>query len=487
MGEYPWAEFNFFHTFHSATGLTIWKEWPYVPGFLYYIYWNWLPGAKEFGYGDARHVDNNLPLGSMHIHLSQIIHFYGDNRPQLVSLAKWMQTKAKRQTIDVLPFARFLLTTTHDEVKAIEPVFEMPSGMYFENMGQVFMRSGSGAADTYALFTADGTISQHRHYDNNNFVIYRNGFLALDTGSRPEPGQHLTHYYCRTIAHNCILINMPGEVMPNYWGGPASSEEVLPVPNDGGQSLLLASEVVAFDQNKDYVYIASDATKSYHKDKSQLVLRQFLFLLPDHFVVFDRVISTRPEYNKTWVLHTAAEPVIRDNEFYEEFGGGKLFCRTVFPEQALLTKIGGPGKQFWSGGRNWPLPVLTPEDWNYSGSNKVLADTEPLLGQWRVEVTPPRPDSKDNFLHLIQVGERTLESMVSSERIETKDMSGVRFEYNSRKYEVMFSTGEVPGGKISIVHNGKILRDEAFTNEVKPQVGLFDRPSPPIGLRAITR
>ena len=473
MGAYPWAEFSFFHTFQSATGLDISKEWPYVPDFLYYVYWNWLPGDKQFGYGDVAHFDNNLPLGSMHIHLSQMIHFYGETRPEMVSLAKWMQTKVKRQRVDALPFTRFLLLNTYDQVDAAEPLQEMPSGMFFENMGQVFMRSGPGADDTYALFTADGIISQHRHYDNNNFVIYKRGFRALDTGSRPEPGNQLTHYFCRTVAHNCILINMPGEVMPRYWGGPALSEEDLPIPNDGGQSRILASDILAFDENKDYVYIASDATKSYHPDKSQLVLRQFLFLLPDHFVIFDRVISTKPEYKKTWLLHTASEPVISGNGFHEEFDKGKLFCRTILPEKAGITKIGGPGKQFWSGGRNWPLPVLTPEDWNYRRGQRVPLDTVPLIGQWRIEVTQSEAASEDFFLHLIQVGDRSMTSMVNSEKIATDGMAGVRFEFNLKKYEIMFATEGAPGGKISIIQNGNRIRDEKFTDKVKPQVGLF--------------
>ena len=473
MGAYPWAEFNFFHTFQSATGLNISKEWSYVPDFLYYIYWNWLPGDKQFGYGDASHFDNNLPLGSMHIHLSQMIHFFGDTRPEMVSLAKWMQTRVKRQAVDAIPFTRFLLLNSYDHISDIEPQLEMPSGMHFENMGQVFTRTGSGPDDTYALFTAGGLISQHRHYDNNNFVIYRNGFRALDTGTRPEPGQHLTHYYCRTVAHNCILIHMPGEIMPRYWGGPALSEEVLPVPNDGGQSVQLGSEIVAYDENEDYVYIASDATKSYHKDKSELVLRQFLFLLPDHFVVFDRVISSRPEYKKTWLLHTAAEPIITGKEFVEESGGGKLLCRTLLPENAGLTKIGGPGKQFWSGGRNWPLPVLTPDDWNYRRSAKVPMDTVALLGQWRVEVTPSQPASEDIFLHLIQVGDHTLNTMVNTELLQIGEMTGVRFEYNSKKYEVMFATNGSPAGKITITEIGRTIRDEVLTNKVKAQIGKF--------------
>ncbi len=461
--SYPGADFKFLHTFNSATGIDISKEWSYIPYILHYAFWNWLPGDKQFGYGDNYHTSNNLSLGDFHLHISQMIHFYGETHPRLISLGKWMQDKIGRTSRGDIPVTRFLLTNTHDEIKPEGPPENMPKAMLFKNMGQIFMRSGSGPDDTYALFTAGGVIGRgmHRHYDNNNFVIFKKGFLGLDSGNRPEPGIHLSHYYSRTVAHNCILIKMPGEIMPRYWGSPAPGEEpVPPVPNDGGQNELLASEVIAFDSNDNYVYIASDATESYHEDKATLVMRQFVFLPPDHFVIFDRVGSTKPEYQKTWLLHTAAEPTINGKDFFTDHWEGRLFCRTLLPDDAKLTKIGGPGKQFWSDGRNWPLP---------RGSN----DTIDLLGQWRVEVAPGKPNADDMFLHLIQVGDTSLNSMVVSTLVTVDDMTGVRFVYKNKEYEVMFFTKNEVGGKISILQNGQRILEENFADEVKKQKLLF--------------
>ncbi len=462
--SYPGADFNFLHTFNSATGLDISKEWPYIPYILHYVLWNWLPGDKQFGYGDNYHITNNLSLRAFSLHISQMIHFYGDTHPRLIALGKWMQQKIGGSASGTIPFTRFLLTNTYDDIEPEGPPDEMPKGMLFKNMGQIFMRSGSGPDDTYALFTAGGVIGQgmHRHYDNNNFVIFRKGFLALDSGNRPEPGIHLSHYYSRTIAHNCILIKMPGETMPRYWGRPAPGEEpVPPVPNDGGQNKLLASEVIAFDPRDEYVYIASDATDSYHEEKATLVMRQFVFIPPDHFIVFDRVGSTRPEYKKTWLLHTAAEPTFSNREFFTDHWEGRLFCRTILPADAALNKIGGPGKQFWSDGRNWPMPP------------GARSDTTALFGQWRVEVSPGSANNNDLFLHLIQVGDTSLKSMVKSSPVSTDDMTGVRFNYNNKEYEVLFSTKNEAGGKITIMNgSGKILEEE-FAKQVKQPKSLY--------------
>jgi heparin/heparan-sulfate lyase len=263
---------------------------------------------------------------------------------------------------------------------------------------------------------------------------------------------------------------MPGEVMPAYWdSGPALNEEDAETfPNDGGQNNRLGSEIIAFDEKEEYVYIASDATASYHQDKAELVLRQFVFLPPDHFVIFDRVSSTNSGYNKRWLLHTAAEPLVFGNEFYTDHWGGRLFCKTLFPENAELNKIGGPGKQFWSDGRNWALPEIEPGEWNYN-SMRWLDNNLDLLGQWRIEVTPGTANRDDLFLHLLQVGDTTLQSMVNSKPIHSDDMVGVRFVHDKKEYELLFSTIDKAGGIISINQNGEQILEENFSDKVKPQ------------------
>jgi heparin/heparan-sulfate lyase len=462
LAAYPWAEFNFFHTFKSATGADIARDWPYVAYLPGYIFWNWLPQAREFGYGDAYHTTNRMPLGEMNIHLTQIIQFYAESKPECAGFAKWLAARTTRESRSAFPFTRFLLTATPDVTPARDPERRMPLARQFEGMGQTFFRSGSGPEDTYALFTAGGALEQHKHFDHNNFVIYRKGFLAIDTGTRPEPGQHLTHYYSRTVAHNAVLIHMPGEQMPRYWGNRAPEEEDLPVPNDGGQRKALGSKVVAFETNRDYAYIAGDATPAYHDQKCRLALRQFVFLPPNHFVVFDRVVATRPEYKKTWLLHTVAEPDVGRNQFSAVHEQGKLFCRTLLPEKAAPTKIGGPGKQFWSGGRNWPLPrgYRTP-------------DTTPLLGQWRVEVSPAGARADDVFLHVIEAGDAAQPAMGRVQLVRKDDRAGVRVEASGDTWEVWFGTAGPPSGHISRRRAGKVELDRDLTREVMPQAGLW--------------
>jgi len=465
LAAYPWAEFNFFHTFRSATGIDIAADWPYVAYLPAYIFWNWLPGGREFGYGDAYHTENRIGVAGLNIHLSQIIQSYAASQPECAAFARWLLDRTPREQRSSFPFARFLLTSLPDVAPVQDPAARMPAARHFEHMGQTFFRSGSGPADTYALFTAGGVLEQHKHFDHNNFVIYRQGFLALDTGTRPEPGQHLTHYYCRGVAHNTILIRMPAEKMPRYWGNPAPAEEVLPVPNDGGQRSALGSKVVAFETLPEFSYVAGDATATYLQDKCRLALRQFVFIPPNHFVVFDRVGATRAEYAKTWLLHTAAEPTVEGREFSAAHEEGKLFCRTLLPEQADLRVIGGPGKQFWSDGRNWPLPpgYRTP-------------DTTPLLGQWRVEVSPREAREEDSFLHLIETGDAAAPRMGPSKLVRRDGRIGVEFRLGEDRWEVLFDAAGAAGGHIALQRGGKLQLDRELTRKVTPQAGLWGRP-----------
>jgi heparin/heparan-sulfate lyase len=240
--------------------------------------------------------------------------------------------------------------------------------MYFDTMGQLYMRSGLGDTDTYVVFVCGGKQENHKHYDNNHFTIYKNGYRAVDSGTRPEPGQHLFQYYCRTVAHNCVTVRMPGETLPKYWGELAAGETAQPVPNDGGQNDQLACTLRYHKETADYVYLASDATKAYNSSKTSNVMREFVYLFPDLFVVLDRVNSSKAEYQKTWLYHTVDEPQIDGLTFTETSQGGRTICRTLYPADAVMEKIGGPGKQFWSDGKNWPLPAelpsnCPPENW----------------------------------------------------------------------------------------------------------------------------
>ena len=441
LGAYPVADFNFIRSYRAATGIDMSQKLDYVLGYLNFIDWNRLPGNREFGFGDSYHYDCLLPEKEINYHLREIATLYGSspNVQRLLGLFN------KKNYTERLPFMPFLQKYPQGTPGASS---SGKGAMYFDGTGEVIMRSGTGADDTYALFVSGGRTSYHKHFDNNHFTIYKKGYRALDTGTRPEPGWHLSHYYARTVAHNCVTIRMPDERMPGYWGGGASTENKFePIPNDGGQSSTLGSVLKEMRTTDDYVYLASDATKSYNSKKASLVVREFIYFYPDLFVVFDRVTATDKNYPKTWLIHTINEPAMKgDREFSETSDGGKMICRTLYPANAMLTKIGGSGKDFWSDGRNWPLPKLTPQEYGYNMN--LPPANHPQLGHWRMEVSPQTASKEDLFMHIIQVGDKNFSDLPDTETFETATQIGVKFTYLGKNHTLTFDKTKAYGCRI---------------------------------------
>ena len=441
LGAYPVADFNFIRSYRAATDIDMSQKLDYVLGYLNFIDWNRLPGNREFGFGDSYHYDCLLPEKEINYHLREIATLYGSspNVQRLLGLFN------KKNYTERLPFMPFLQKYPQGTPGASSPG---KGAVYFDGTGEVIMRSGTGADDTYALFVSGGRTSYHKHFDNNHFTIYKKGYRALDTGTRPEPGWHLSHYYARTVAHNCVTIRMPDERMPGYWGGGASTESKFePIPNDGGQSSTLGSVLKEMHTTDDYVYLASDATKSYNSKKASLVVREFIYFYPDLFVVFDRVTATDKNYPKTWLIHTINEPTMKgDREFSETSDGGKMICRTLYPANAMLTKIGGSGKDFWSDGRNWPLPKLTPQEYGYNMN--LPPANHPQLGHWRMEVSPQTASKEDLFMHIIQVGDKNLSDLPDTETFETATQIGVKFTYLGKYHTLTFDKTKAYGCRI---------------------------------------
>lgn len=472
LGAYPWAEQNFFYTWLSATGENIAPDWPHSGWLANYVIWNWIQTGDqplEFGYGDTPHTSNQLPTWQLYTHMANIRHLYGEMLPEAAALARHLQEilpERQRGYSSSWFIYPFLLAEQESSPPPLAPE-ALPHARHFENMGQIVMRSGTGPEDTYCLFTCGGILAQHRHFDALNFVIYHRGHLALDSGTRYEEfdnGQHLANYYAQTVAHNCVVVHQPGEPPARYWGGTVEGCH-------GGQHKQLGSVVTAFETNDRYVYVAGDATDCYkHGDatlgeKVSLVTRQLVFLMPDHFVVFDRVTSTDPSHKKDWLIHTAYEPTIDGKTIRADHQEGRILCRTVLPEDAILTPVGGPGKEFWAAGKNWEID-----------SGDLKPEQLAMMGQWRVEVTPGEARDEDLFLHVIQVGDAGLQAMDEPRLVRTPATAGVRLQSGDRTWEVVFRTEGDLGGHLRVTEADRQVVDTDLTREVQPQVGILAAP-----------
>jgi heparin/heparan-sulfate lyase len=109
-------------------------------------------------------------------------------------------------------------------------------------------------------------------------------------------------------------------------------------------------------------------------------------------IVFDRVESTRPELEKKFLLHTVNEPSVEGRLSVAENGGGRLSTLTLLPADAKLQLVGGAGREAWVDGKNYP----PAPKW------KKPVDIK-RADNWRLEVSPGAPRTRDHFLHVLFV------------------------------------------------------------------------------------
>jgi heparin/heparan-sulfate lyase len=192
---------------------------------------------------------------------------------------------------------------------------------------------------------------------------------------------------------------MPGETWDIMRDGGANTYY-----NDGGQetrgnhtadtvekwktniSSFDSGDLIAYENNKDYMYAVCDGTKAYSSEKLEKWVRQVVFVRPHTFVMFDRMISVKPEYKKTWLIHSLYEPSIVGRNIMIKNDKNILYIRTLLPEDPSITKVSG----YTYGGLTFE-PTVGPTGFDAS--------------KWRTEVSPSTSNKEDVFIHVLSTSE----------------------------------------------------------------------------------
>ena len=98
-----------------------------------------------------------------------------------------------------------------------------------------------------------------------------------------------------------------------------------------------------------------------------------------------------------------------------------------------------------------------------------------MMGQWRLEVSPGEPRAEDLFLHVIQVGDQTLQAMSATELLESDGTVGARVKSDEGTWEVTFATtGDLAGHIRFAGENASV--DQPLAQTVTPQSGIMAGP-----------
>ena len=267
-----------------------------------------------------------------------------------------------------------------------------------EGPGYVYARSSWDEDATYFFFKCGDRFTAHQHLDNGHFLIYKYEELAGDGGHYDSFGSsHDVNYHIRSLAHNTVLVYDPNEVWPQMRAGPVSSNDggqwhpwphhngavQDPAEWEKGRQLYDIADILAFEDQGMYLYVAGDCTRAYRPEKVAGFMRQIIFLRPATFVIFDRMTSKNPGFKKTWVLQGMKTPTRVQDSLVITNGNGRLFIQTLLPKNPQIELIAG-AQLYSCGGKTYP-----PE-----------RDTRPAP-ECRIEVSPSTAATTDYFLHVL--------------------------------------------------------------------------------------
>ena len=292
----------------------------------------------------------------------------------------------------------------------------------------------------HASFKGGAWYDNHQHYDENSFIIYKKGFLAVDSGTRGRGPHHLV-YYPQTVAHNAILIRGFQEPLAEHW----YPTNVPPVEKktalmDGGQNKRTVAKPLPFAVTDQYAITGGDATKCYAPEKCKEAVRQFVYIKPDYFVVYDRVESVKEDQDKVFLLHTIGEPVLKNNAWRSTHGQGALFTRMLLPQDHRTEVIGGEGREYMANGVNYPSPMPEKPD--------------SVCGKYRVEFTAPE-DKTARFLTVLQAADQSVTEMVDCKLQQDAEFDTVSFTTREGwDCTISFRRSGKPGGILKITGKG---------------------------------
>jgi len=398
---------------------------------------------------------------------------------------------------------RWKLALLFDATKnaSATPRSSLPTARWMSQGAQdvVTLRSGWGPDDAFVFMTCGDYFGAHQHLESGSFQIAREGILTGPTGYYDDYGTtHWYDYYSQHSVHaNTIAVQQPGESFPNEQTDACGSE---PEVNEGGQRpvqrdkmcdsfpnpdlptylmhksgppYMETGDLTAFQTTPCFDYVGCNVTAAYssaghladgNNAKVSEVSRQLVFLHPEIVVVFDRVESTDPSYEKRFLFQDSIPgdtPSVSGMSFdISNAGGGQLFARTLLPAGATIDTL----TDFTVEGTSYPP---TPAG-NESGGA-------------RLEVVAPTGNLRDYFLHVFDAardGGRAPGATVEDDA----GAATVSIDDGTSEYVVTFEKNGALGGHVRVTpaDGGSATCDLALGATHGPDGGLADAATSPL-------
>jgi hypothetical protein len=403
-------------------------------------------------------------------------------------------SRAARWWVDHLSARRFpasyLWTKIIWDDGSVPPVTlgDFPLCKYFasgegqgQGIGEVIWRSGWGEDASLFDFRCGDYYYGHQHRDTGSFILHKDGYLAVDPGpyftyAAPSGGEFDKNYHHAPVAHNLVAL---------FRADGTPIDQRTPSPSDSAYYMFRENpekynhgDILAYEDAEHYAYVLADVTPAYDEPALQKQLRAIVYLKPDTFVIYDRVVSD-PDVVKRWLLHTTNAPTVAGGEPVVVEGAAKkgiveypratrlsavdrlgmLTALILLPKEATARTIGGDGYRYWVNGKNYYYGEPNER------AKRSLAAGIPIVNWGRVEVEEDSPDA--TFLTVLRAQSVALEvAPFAAELVEEEGRVGARIG----RATVLFSRQLPVTGHVTMRGaDGKSLVDRDLTTDVKPQ------------------
>jgi hypothetical protein len=317
----------------------------------YYIAHEVLPNGRDiFDLGDAGKgaTDRNLlkreTLNTGYEVLYRFAGKYQDAQAQ--GIADWLRRDLKTKTWEP-GWALY----SHDPGVASAPMTTVPASYYFPDADTLFWRTdwtpaataiafrcgppeGHHVTDLLARVPEWRLNTGHAHPDANSFIIFSNGhYLTGDTG---YTGVKMTK------DHNTLLVDGKGQE------NEGRHEVFANVPYERLNQIRISKQW----SSPNVLFARGDATAAYFSDLGlKKVTRDFLFVSPAYFVVWDNVSASEPR-TVSWLLNSDRElKQINAQQFIAQNGDAGLQVSRLMPatidaeiRPLIVTSQGRPGE-----------------------------------------------------------------------------------------------------------------------------------------------
>ena len=198
---------------------------------------------------------------------------------------------------------------------AAQPLADLATAYHGSGTGQFMMRSAWTRDAAYANFICGPYSESHAHRDQGSFVIFRGDWLAYDSNIASASGIAQDE-----TLHNLVRIEQNGNPVTQVEGAPPC-------------------QMLALVDNVHYAYGLARVTPIYNgKAAVGKVEREFLFIKPATFVVFDRAQSVGAGTRRVWTLNLPAAPVVNGDSLSLVRGANRLDITRLSPA-GLTTQV----------------------------------------------------------------------------------------------------------------------------------------------------